>query len=64
MPCVRQVKEKEFRKTPKMRTTPMRTSKFFRSSPKERTVLKKKEMARERLAWFDDDTVYGFGSED
>ena len=47
-----------------MRTAPMRTSKFFRSSPKERMVLKKKEEARERLSWFDDDAVYGFGSED
>jgi hypothetical protein len=47
-----------------MRKAPMRTSKFFRSSPKERSAMKKKGETREKMAWFDDDAVYGFGSED
>lgn len=51
-------------KTPNMRKAPMRTSKFFRSSPKERKTLKQKNEARDRLPWFDDDAVYGFSSED
>ena len=59
-----QIKEKEFNKTPNMRKAPMRTSKFFRTSPKERKILKKKEDAKERMAWFDDDNVYGFGFDD
>lgn len=42
----------------------MRTSKFFRSSPKERISIKQKEPGKERLSWFDEDVVYGFGSED
>lgn len=59
-----QIKDQEFTKSPNMRKAPNRTSKFFRTSPKERTVLKKKEMERERLSWFDEDNVFGFGPED
>ncbi|KAL8613720.1 hypothetical protein ACOMHN_029812 [Nucella lapillus] len=59
-----QIKEKEFCKTPNMRKAPMRTSRFFRTSPKERKIAKQQEEAKERMAWFDDDNVYGFGFDD
>ncbi|XP_076445569.1 uncharacterized protein LOC143283270 isoform X2 [Babylonia areolata] len=59
-----QIKDKDFCKTPNIRKAPMRTSRFFRTSPKERKMMRKQEEAKERMSWFDEDNVYGFGFDD
>ncbi|XP_041352209.1 synaptonemal complex protein 1-like isoform X2 [Gigantopelta aegis] len=51
---------------PNIRKTPSKTSKFFkdRASQKEKTSKMKKHEETEYLAWFDLDSVFGFGAED